>query len=143
MSYSTPASFFAGIGPRQRAQLSAESPSSAPDEPVIQGWLNKASKQINMRIGIRYVAPVTGPPAVISNLSELEEQIALFFGYVYRGIDDESAKVGYQAAMDFLNGIAKGEFDLVGVGPRPDPAPGDSGWSSNEVVYRPENFRRF
>lgn len=150
MSYSTPLLFSARIGPRVYAQLTAESGDTAEDN-IAQGWLNAATVEIDIRIGSRYVVPVTAPPVQLTRLGGLEEQIALWFAYVYRGIGDQesaasAAKVGYDAAMKLLDAIMNGDLDLTGVLVRPiDPTLVDSaaGWKSNVPVYTRENFRSF
>jgi phage gp36-like protein len=149
MSYSTPTLLATRVVPRIFAQLTAESGSVA-DTTIAQGWLDAASLDIDIRIGTRYVVPVTAPAAVVSRLGGLEEQIAEWFGWVYRGISDQdaaaaAAKVGYDAAMKFLDAVAAGDLDLPGAALRPAElvdgvAPG---WSSNDVVYSKDTFRSF
>lgn len=148
MSYSTPTLFAGRIGPRVLAQLSAETGTSVSTS-VIQGWLTAASAEIDVRVGNRYTVPVTAPAAAVTQLAGLEEQIAEWFAWVYRGIGDQesaasAAKVGYDAAMKLLDAIASGDIDLTGVLVRVVPAPGTpgaAGWKSNSPVYTNDNFR--
>lgn len=149
MSYSTPALLAKRVGPRIFAQLTAES-GSVSELPIAQGWLDAASVEIDIRIGNRYVVPVTAPAAQVSRLGGLEEQIAEWFAWVYRGIGDQesaasAAKVGYDAAMKLLDAIAAGDIDLPGVTLRPpDLVDGAAaGWKSNTPVYTATNFRGF
>jgi phage gp36-like protein len=149
MSYSTPTLFKTRVGPRICAQLSSESGTS-PTDATIQGWLTAAAADIDIRVGNRYVAPVAAPAAIVLQLGGLEAQIAEWFGWVYRGIGDQesaasAAKVGYDAAMKFLDAVMNGDADLPGVAPRPedlvDGKP--AGWLSNDVVYSKTTFRSF
>jgi phage gp36-like protein len=149
VSYSTPEKLAARIGPRLYAQLTAET-GNASDDVVAQGWLDAASMDIDIRIGNVYTVPVTAPLGQLLRLAGFEEQIALWFGWVYRGIGDQesaaaAAKVGYDKTMDFLDKIAAGTIDLPGVTPRLVITTGTAGvgWKSNTPVYTNENFRMF
>jgi phage gp36-like protein len=116
-SYSTPEKFSARIGPRIYAGLTGET--GTPDDAIAQGLLDMASLEVNLKIGTRYVTPVTAPPAALAMLGSLEEQIALWFGYVRRGIGEQetaasAAKIGYDNAFKTLDAISKATLDLSG-----------------------------
>ena len=118
MSYSTPERLSKRIGPRIYAGLTAENGTVANDD-VAQGALDNASNEVNLKIGTRYVWPVLAPPAVLASLRSLEEQIAHWLLYVYRGFGPQetgaaAAKVGYDSAMATLLQISKAELDLYG-----------------------------
>lgn len=151
ISYSTPDNLAARIGPRIYAQLTAET-GTVPDDVVAQGWLDTAANTINLRLEGRprpYVTPVTAPAVVVQRLAGLEEEIALWRAWVYRGIGDQesaaaAAKVDYDAAMKFLDEVAAGDKDLPGAALQPDPtSTTGSGWKSNTPVYTNENVRIF
>lgn len=149
MSYSTPTLFAARIGPRILAQLSAES-GTAVSTSVIQGWLTAATNTIDIRIGNRYTVPVTAPATQLTRLGAIEEDIALWGAWVYRGIGDQesaasAAKVGYDAAMKLLDAVAAGDIDLTGVTLRPAEVTttDTANWKSNMPVYTNENFKSF
>jgi phage gp36-like protein len=120
VSYSTPATFAKRIGPRIYAGLTGEA--GTPDDSIAQGLLDMASLEVNLKIGTRYVTPVAVPPAtlpVIAMLGSLEEQIALWFGYVRRGIGEQetaasAAKIGYDNAFRTLNALSLAQLDLSG-----------------------------
>ena len=118
MSYSTPDKFYNRVGPRIAAGLTAES-GQAPDDDVTQGLLDAASNEINIKIGTRYITPLnsTTSPVGVVLLAGLEEQIALWFGYVRRGIGNQetaasAANLGYTNAMATLLMLSKAELDL-------------------------------
>jgi phage gp36-like protein len=117
-SYSTPARFYATVGPRIAAGLTAES-GSTPDDAVTQGLLDRAAAEINVKIGTRYITPLDPAVSPISAglMAGLEEQIALWKAYVRRGIGNQetaasAANIGYVNAMATLLMIAKAELDL-------------------------------
>lgn len=126
MSYSNPARFYARMGPRIVAGLTAES-GNVPEDPIAQGVLDAASLEIDLKIGTRYLAPLPQPPgppapapaAQLSRMASLEEQIALWFLYVRRGIGIQetaaaAAKIGYDNAMATLLAISLAKLDLAG-----------------------------
>jgi len=117
-SYSTPESFSARIGPRIYAGLTGED-GKTPNDAIAQGLLDAAALEVNLKIGTRYVTPVTAPLAVVAMLASLEEQIALWFGWVRRGIGEQetaasAAKIGYDNAMKTLQMFATAQLDLAG-----------------------------
>ena len=118
MSYSTPARFYARVGPRIAAGLTAES-GPTPNDGITQGLLDAASNEINVKIGTRYFTPLNTiiSPVSVVLMAGLEEQIALWFGYVRRGIGNQetaasAANLGYTNALATLMMIAKAELDL-------------------------------
>lgn len=118
MSYSTPSRFYARIGPRIAAGVTAES-GSIPDDVIAQGLLDAASNEVNIKIGTRYITPVDPRTSPVSALllAGLEEQIALWFAYVRRGIGNQetaasAANLGYTNAMATLLLLSKAELDL-------------------------------
>ena len=118
MSYSTPAKFYARVGPRIAAGLTAES-GSTPNDTVTQGLLDAASLEIDIKVGTRYITPLNPAfsPVSVSLLAGLEEQIGLWMGYVRRGIGNQetaasAANLGYTNAMATLLMLAKAELDL-------------------------------
>jgi len=140
MSYATPDLFQTRVSPRIAAQLSAETPSAAADEQVIQGWLNAASSMINIRIGSRFVVPVTAPPSAIDLLAGLELDIALFLGWVYRGVNENEnpGRLGMQNALDILKSIETGAVDALSGAILIGSASIDAGnWYSEEPHFDP------
>jgi hypothetical protein len=118
LSYSTPALFFARIGPRIAAGLTAET-GTTPDNSIAQGLLDAASLEINVKLGTRYLTPLdpTISPVSVGLMAGLEEQIGLWMGYVRRGIGNQetaasAANLGYTNAMATLLMISKAELDL-------------------------------
>ena len=107
MSYGSPASFAAKLGPKLLTQLSAES-GTVPSDPVIQGWLTSATRTVNAKVGTRYTTPVTGPADQLAQLEELEYAIALYRAWQYRGVNeqDNPAKLEMVNAIETLNAIA-------------------------------------
>ena len=135
MSYSTAANLAKRIGPKIYADLTTEV-GAAPSDTVATDELANASKEIDIRIGAR-----TNATAKLL-LANLEEQIALWFLWVRRGIGEQetaaaAAKVGYDAAIKLLE---SGELNLP---PETTTTTTTSGWSSNTPVYTKENFRSF
>ena len=117
-SYSTPSHFYARVGPRIAAGLTAES-GTTPNDSITQGLLDAASNEINIKIGTRYLTPLnsTTSPVGVVLLAGLEEQIALWFAYVRRGIGNQetaasAANLGYTNAMATLLMLSKAELDL-------------------------------
>ena len=118
MSYSTPTKWYARVGPRIAAGLTAES-GTTPDNAIAQGLLDAASNEINVKIGTRYTTPLdsTISPVSVGLMAGLEEQIGLWLAYVRRGIGNQetaasAANLGYTNAMATLLMISKAELDL-------------------------------
>lgn len=136
MSYSTPTNLYLRIGPRIALGLTAEPPDVAPDDDIAQASLTNAMLEIDARVGHRTQADA------VALLAGLEEQIALWFLYVYRGFSESetaaaAAKVGYDAAIRLLE---SGDLNL----PPEDPtAVGAGGWASNVPVYTATRHRAF
>jgi phage gp36-like protein len=129
LSYSTPAKLAKRMKPRIYAGLTGDG--VVPDDNVAQGFLDSASRDINMKIGTRYVAPVTGPPERIADLANIEEQIAHWLLYVAAGFSEQdtaaaAAYKGYQNAMATLAMIAKSDLDLPGAALRDDGSDDDT-----------------
>jgi len=101
--------------------------------------LAKASTEIDIRIGHRI------NPAAVLLLAGLEEQIAFWFLWVFRGFGEQetaaaAAKVGYDAAIKLLE---SGELNLPPETVTSTTTTISGGWSSNTPVFTKENFRSF
>ena len=125
MSYSNPTRMAGRVGPTILFGLTAES-GSIPDDTITQAMLDAASLEINVKVGTRYGVPVTNKTQV-NILAALEEQIALWFLYVRRGIGEQetaasAAKIGYDNAFKTLQMLATAQIDLDGAALRDDPS---------------------
>lgn len=144
MSYSTPASFYLRIGPRLLQQILIPAGATDPDDDVVQGFLDKAMLDIDVRIGHRTNA------AAVALLAGLEEQIALWFAWgTYRAFGPGETQAGgaYEGYVNIIRLLDSGtiERNLPPEDP-PTTADGDiesADWSSAVPIYTTKNLRSF
>lgn len=150
MSYMTPTEFIVTLSPSLRSQLSAES-GTTQDDTIVQACLDKATAEIDSRIGSRYTTPVTTPTVVVGWLKQKESVGASWFLWEYRGYSDRTegaaaALESWKSVLSWCDEIAKGDRDLPGATERSDLTEESitaSSWASNDVVFDKDNLARF
>ena len=145
MSYSTPAAFYLRIGPRLLQQVLIPAGATDPDDTVVQGFLDKAMLDIDVRIGHRTNADA------VALLAGLEEQIALWFAWGhYRafGPGETQAAGAYESYQNIIRLLDSGRIEqsLPPDDPPVDPITGSiesADWSSAVPIYTKDNLRSF
>ena len=150
MSYATATDFVGMLDPGLRSQLSAESGTSQ-DATIVQHVLDRASAEIDSRIGTRYTTPVTAAvPAAWLKQKELLG--AAWFLYVYRGFSEGSqaaaaSKAAWDDVLSWCDKVASSEIELPGAARRADITSTStivtSAWASNDVVYTKDDWNTF
>jgi phage gp36-like protein len=146
MSYATPTDFVSMLDPSLRSQLSAES-GTAQDATIVQGVLDRASAEIDSRIGARYATPVTA--TVPAGWLKQKELIgAAWYLYVYRGIAEgtqaaAAAKAAWDDVLKWCDSVASGDTDLAGAAARTDVTDTSASWRSNTPVFTADDWNTF
>jgi len=150
MSYATPTTFVSMLDPAIRSQLSAES-GTTQDTTIVQAVLDRASAELDSRIGTRYTTPVTAAvPAAW--LAQKEMIGGAWFLYVYRGFSDgtqaaAAAKAAWDDVLRWCADVASGKIELPGATRRADITSSDAivtgAWSSNTPVFTSTAWNTF
>jgi phage gp36-like protein len=82
-----------------------------PDSLIIIDAISKADAEIDSHLGIRYVVPLSSPPAQVKALSV---DLAIYHLYSRRSIVPPVRQQKYDAAVAFLKQVAAGQVVIVG-----------------------------
>jgi phage gp36-like protein len=94
------------------AELTAES-GEAPDSRVITEAISQADAEIDSYLGVRYVVPLSAPPARVKALSI---DLAIYHLYSRRSVIPPVRQQKYEAAVAFLQQVGAGQAVLVDAG---------------------------
>lgn len=94
------------------AELTTES-GEAPDSRVINEAISQADAEIDSYLGVRYVVPLSSPPARVKALSI---DLAIYHLYSRRSVIPPVRQQKYEAAVAFLQQVGAGQAVLVDSG---------------------------
>lgn len=134
--YATEADLASVFGGTIPAQLAGEKGASAVEvSVVVNAVLVDASATIDSFLGTRYVVPVVGADAILRPYC-LAIAKWLLLERRAGGRYDEGASKGYDAAVDWLRSVAKGELSLAGAAlPSAPLTPSTGAGGSEEAAF--------
>ena len=110
MSYCSEEDLLKMIPQPELAELTAES-GEVPDSLIIADAISKAGAEIDSYLGVRYVVPLTTPPAQVKALAV---DLAIYHLYSRRSVAPPVRQQKHAAAVAFLKEAAAGQLVIVG-----------------------------
>jgi len=111
MAYCTQDDLLTLISREELAELTAES-GDTPDSQVVAAAISRAEGEIDARAGTRYAVPLT---PVTPQIKGVALDLALYHLYARRSLAPAVRRQKYEAALQFLQQVARGEAVLEGV----------------------------
>jgi phage gp36-like protein len=110
MAYCSEEDLLKMIPRSELAELTAES-GEAPDRLIIMDAISQAEAEIDSYLGVKYVAPLSAPPARVKTLAV---DLAIYHLYSRRSVVPVVRQQKYEAALAFLKQVAAGQLVIVG-----------------------------
>jgi phage gp36-like protein len=110
MAYCSEDDLLKMIPQSELAELTAES-GEVPDSLIIIDAISKAEAEIDSYLGVRYVVPLSAPPAQVKALAV---DLAIYHLYTRRSVVPMVRQQKYDAAVAFLKQVAAGQIVIVG-----------------------------
>ena len=110
MAYCSEDDLIKMIPQSELAELTAES-GEVPDSLIIIDAISKAEAEIDSYLGVKYVVPLSAPPAQVKALSV---DLAIYHLYSRRSVVPMVRQQKYDAAVAFLKQVAAGQLVIVG-----------------------------
>jgi phage gp36-like protein len=111
MAYCTENDLLTLISREELAELTAES-GDTPDSQVVAAAISRAEGEIDALAGKRYAVPLSPVTAQIKGVAM---DLALYHLYARRNLAPPVRRQKYEAALQFLQQVARGEAVLEGV----------------------------
>jgi phage gp36-like protein len=110
MAYCSEDDLLKMIPQSELAELTAES-GEVPDSLIIIDAISKAEAEIDSYLGVKYVVPLSAPPAQVKALAV---DLAIYHLYSRRSVVPMVRQQKYDAAVAFLKQVAAGQLVIVG-----------------------------
>ena len=132
MAYCSEDDLLKMIPQSELADLTVES-GEVPDSLIIADAISKAGAEIDSYLGVKYVVPLSSPPAQVKSLAV---DLAIYHLYSRRNIVPPVRQQKYEAAVAFLKQVVAGQMVIVG-------ATGESPTETKEVADFTSAIRAF
>jgi phage gp36-like protein len=132
MAYCSEDDLLKMIPQSELADLTAES-GEVPDSLIIADAISKAGAEIDSYLGVKYVVPLSSPPAQVKSLAV---DLAIYHLYSRRNVVPPVRQQKYEAAVAFLKQVVAGQMVIVG-------ATGESPTAAKEVADFTSAIRAF
>ena len=110
MAYCSEDDLLKMIPQSELADLTVES-GEVPDSLIIAEAISKAEAEIDSYLGVKYVVPLSAPPAQVKALAV---DVAIYHLYSRRSIVPPVRQQKFDAAVAFLKQVAAGQIVIVG-----------------------------
>lgn len=110
MAYCSAEDLLKMISQSELAELTAES-GEVPDSLIIAEAISKAEAEIDSYLGVKYVVPLSAPPARVKTLAV---ELAIYHLYSRRSVMPPVRQQNYEEAVAFLKQVAAGQVVIVG-----------------------------
>lgn len=110
MAYCSEDDLLKMIPQSELAELTAES-GEVPDSLIIAEAISKAEAEIDSYLGVKYVVPLSAPPARVKTLAV---DLAIYHLYSRRSVMPPVRQQNYDDAVAFLQQVAAGQIMIVG-----------------------------
>jgi phage gp36-like protein len=111
MAYCSEEDLLKMIPQSELAELTVES-GEVPDSLIIAEAISKAEAEIDSYLGVKYVVPLSAPPARVKTLAV---ELAIYHLYSRRSVVPPVRQRNYEEAVAFLKQVAAGQIMIVGL----------------------------